>query len=174
MPFTYFHVGPGLLFGLLLIRYVDFPTFVLANVVVDWRAGLVYLGLLSGPRHGWMHSYLGSLAFSFLLIGAMIRLRPSMDGTLRDLHVHQAVSRGRIVTGAVLGVTVTVTIDAFHHPRMQPFLPLPGNPLYGYFSTHEMRLFTAFCLFLGLFVYMARALDVFGPGPSGRDDRSSR
>ena len=35
MPFTPFHLGPGLLLGLLLLSYVDLPTFLLASVIVD-------------------------------------------------------------------------------------------------------------------------------------------
>lgn len=59
MPFTPFHFGPGILLGLLLLRYLDFPTFVAANVMIDWRAALVFLDLMDGPLHGWVHTYLG-------------------------------------------------------------------------------------------------------------------
>lgn len=35
MPLTPFHLGPALLLGLIFLRYVDFPTFLVANVIVD-------------------------------------------------------------------------------------------------------------------------------------------
>jgi membrane-bound metal-dependent hydrolase YbcI (DUF457 family) len=160
VPLTPFHLGPGILFGLLLLRYVDFPTFVVGSVVVDWRAALVYVGFWPGPRHGWMHTYLGSLAFSLLVVAVMIAVRPRIDGALERLAISQRVTTAKIAAGAFLAVTIHVTIDAFHHPTMRPLLPLEGNPLYGFFSTFEMRAFTAFCLFLGVQLYLVYFLDL--------------
>jgi len=162
MPLTPFHLGPGILFGLLLLRYLDFPTFVIGSVVVDWRAALVYFDFWPGPRHGWMHSYLGSLAFSLLVVAAMVAVRPRIDGILERLAIRQQITTVKIAAGAFLAVTVHVTVDAFHHPTMRPFLPLDGNPLYGLFSTFEMRAFTAFCLFLGVQFYLVYFLDLLG------------
>ena len=56
MPLTPFHLGPGLLFGLLLFRYIDFPTSLIASVIVDVEpilalASLNYLLLAS---YGWI------------------------------------------------------------------------------------------------------------------------
>jgi len=160
VPLTPFHFGPGILFGLLLVRYVDFPTFVVGSVVVDWRAALVYVGFWPGPRHGWMHTYLGSLSFSLLVVAAMVAVRPRIDGAVERAGIRQQVSTAKIAAGAFLAVVVHVTIDAFHHPTMRPFLPLEGNPLYGLFSTFEMRTFTAFCLFLGVQLYLVYFLDL--------------
>jgi len=162
VPLTPFHLGPGILFGLLLLRYVDFPTFVVGSVVVDWRAALVYVGLWSGPRHGWMHTYLGGLAFSLVVVAAMVAVRSHIDAALERLAIRQRVTTARIAAGAFLAVTIHVTIDAFHHPTMLPFLPLEGNALYGLYSTFEMRGFTAFCLFLGVQLYLMYFLDLLG------------
>ena len=35
MPFTPLHLGPALFFGMVLLRYIDLPTFLVANVIVD-------------------------------------------------------------------------------------------------------------------------------------------
>ena len=67
MPFTPFHFGPGLLFGLLLLSYIDFPTFLLANVIIDIEPILVLSLKLNYPLHGILHSFLGGIIFSFLL-----------------------------------------------------------------------------------------------------------
>jgi len=162
MPLTPFHLGPGILFGLLLLRYVDFPTFVVGSVIVDWRAALVYSGFWPGPRHRWMHTYLGGLAFSLLVVAAMVAVRPRIDGMLERLEIRQRVTTATIAAGAFLAVTIHVTIDAFHHPTMRPLLPLDGNLLYGLFSTFELRAFTAFCLFLGVQLYLVYFLDLLG------------
>lgn len=168
VPLTPFHLGPGVLFGLLLLGYVDLPTVVVGSVVVDWRAALVYFGFWPGPRHGWMHTYVGSLAFSLAVVAAMVAVRPRIDGTLERLGIRQRVSTAKIAAGAFLAVVIHVTIDAFHHPAMRPFLPLDGNPHYGLFSTFELRAFTAFCLFLGAQFYLVYFLDLFGLGLRSR------
>lgn len=64
VPFTPFHLGPGLLVGLALRRRLDLPTFLVANVAVDARATLVFFGVLDGPLHGPLHTYAGALALS--------------------------------------------------------------------------------------------------------------
>ena len=35
MPFTSYHLGPGLMIGLLFINIIDFPTFLIASIIVD-------------------------------------------------------------------------------------------------------------------------------------------
>jgi len=35
MPFTPFHLGPALLLGLMLSKYIDLATFLFANILVD-------------------------------------------------------------------------------------------------------------------------------------------
>ena len=51
MPFTPYHLGPGLFFGLLLFRYLDFPAFLIANIVVDVEPFLV----LAFGLHQFLH-----------------------------------------------------------------------------------------------------------------------
>ncbi|MDL0133480.1 hypothetical protein [Halobacterium salinarum] len=159
IPFTLFHFGPGLLFGLLLVKYIDFPTFVIANVIIDWRAALVVFGLWPGPRHSWMHTYLGAILFSMVLTIGMVLIRPELDKLMESINLHQRVSVTRIAIAAFLGSMIHVTIDAFHHPLMYPFMPYDIKPLYGLFSTREMRFFTAFCGFLAILWYIG---DYFG------------
>lgn len=147
MPLTPFHLGPGLLLGILLIDYLDFPTFVIANIIVDWRAALVYIGLWAGPRHGWMHTYLGVLFFSPFLIYGTYKLRVELHAVMDTIQLSQETSLTKITASAVIGMAISVTIDSFHHPFMEPFMPFQYNPLLGIFSTYEMRLFT-FTLFV--------------------------
>lgn len=62
MPLTPFHFGPALLLEYLLRRRIDFGTFLLANVITDVRAMLVFFGVLPELLHGPFHqTYLGAL-----------------------------------------------------------------------------------------------------------------
>lgn len=154
MPFTPFHFGPGILLGLLLLKYLDFPTFVAANVMIDWRAALVFLGLLDGPLHGWVHTYLGASLMALSLGGAMIYMRPWMDEALREMKIKQKFSRQKIFIAAFSGAFLHITIDALHHPYMQPFFPLDIRPLFGLASTFELRAVTFAMLIAGTVLYL--------------------
>jgi membrane-bound metal-dependent hydrolase YbcI (DUF457 family) len=130
MPFTPFHFGPGLLFGFPLRRRMDFVTFLIANVIVDVRATLVYFGFLSGPLHGPLHTYLGAFVLALVLAGSVLlfsRRFPSI--------AQRVSSRPRSLTAvglaSIAGTWSHVTLDAILYPAMQPFYPISGNPWYG-------------------------------------------
>lgn len=130
MPFTPFHFGPALLIGYPLRRRIDLVTFLLANVITDVRATLVFFDVLSGPLHGPIHNcYLGAFGVALGLAGSVLLFTRQYPTT-----AHEISSRPESVTAVTLasvaGTWLHTTIDAFHHPDIQPFYPLPGNPLY--------------------------------------------
>lgn len=130
MPFTPFHFGPALLFGVPFRRRLDFVTFLVGNVIVDVRATLVFFGMLSGPLHGPLHTYLGAtLLAGVLAVGVHVCARwlPDVVGTLSS----RPDSVGAVVAASVMGAWLHVTLDAILYPEMQPLTPLSGNPLYG-------------------------------------------
>lgn len=159
MPFTHFHLGPALLIGVLALRYLDLPTFISANLIVDWRAALVFLGFWPPPRHSWVHTYLGGFLMAFLLAGTMILIRPYLQPVMRKIELEQTVSKAKISAAALSGVIIHVTLDAFHHPTMHPFYPLMEKPLYGLFSTVEVRLIALSCMLLAVPVYILHVSD---------------
>lgn len=162
MPFTPFHFGPAILIGLLLLKYLDFPTFVAANIAVDWRSFLVFFGLLPGPLHSWQHSYLGAAALSIGLGAVMIYLRPYLQFIMEGFKIPQEVSTKKIFTAAFAGTFIHVTLDAFHHPYMPTFFPLDIRPLYGLFNTTEVRIIAFSCLILSFPVYILHLWDRVG------------
>lgn len=167
MPFTPFHFGPAILIGLLALKYLDFPTFVAANLIVDWRAALVFLGLwpLGGPLHSWPSTYPGALFFSLLLAGTMIYIRPYLQNTLEQMNITQSFTRMKILVSAILGVVVHVTLDAFHHPNIQPFLIEGIRPLFGLMTTSQVRALTFACLITCFPVYIAHIKDLINLNP---------
>jgi len=159
MPFTPFHFGPGILLGLFLLNKLDFPTFVAANVIIDWRAALVFLGFWQPPRHGWVHTYIGATLMATLLVTVMIYLRPVIDEQLKEMKIVQEITKKSIFLAAFSGAFLHVTIDAFHHPAMQPFMPFNVNPLLGLFSTLELRAALLSCLIFSLPIYVFHMKD---------------
>jgi len=153
MPFTHFHFGPAILIGLLAYRYLDFPTFVAANVLTDWRAALVFLGFWPPPRHSWVHTYLGSFVCALVFAAAMIYFRPYLSDVLGRFNLDSKYSNRKILFSALAGVTVHVTLDAFHHPSMNPFYPIMEKPLYGLMNTIQVTAFAYLMAWLAIPVY---------------------
>jgi len=70
MPFTPFHLGQALFFGLLLFRHIHFPTFIMANIIVDLESFFIMLLGLDYPLHGFFHSFVG---------GSLIAMKVSLN-----------------------------------------------------------------------------------------------
>ncbi|MCJ7648802.1 MAG: hypothetical protein MUP85_09340, partial [Candidatus Lokiarchaeota archaeon] len=75
IPYTHYHFGPSGLIGLLLLKWVDFPTFLIASVIIDIEGISVLVFKLSYPLHGYFHSFLGAFLAALLLILVMKFLR---------------------------------------------------------------------------------------------------
>ncbi len=129
MPFTPFHLGPGLLGGVLFYRQLDPLTFVIASVIVDFRAALVLFGLLGGRLHGPLHTYLGATVLSVLLTAAIVLTARRIQ--LRDRIRFAPRSVRHVVGGAIAGSWLHVTLDSVLYTDIRPFAPLSVNPLLG-------------------------------------------
>lgn len=151
MPFTPYHFGPALLFGIILFRYIDFTTFVVANLIIDWRAALVLFNLWMGPRHGWVHTFIGASIMSVILFVVMNYMRKEYREQHTQMSLGQVPTKIKILLAAFAGTFLHVAIDSFHHPRMEPFMPFSLNPLLGIAGTQEVRQLTTVCGILGLF-----------------------
>lgn len=158
MPFTPFHLGPAIVIGLLALKYLDFPTFVAANLVVDWRATLVFFDIIEGPLHSWPSTFPGSIVTAAALGTSMLFLRPRIDRIMQDVGIEQDFGRKKIFAAAFTGVFLHVMIDAFHHPNVYAFMVEGFRPFYGLMSTGEVRLVcTALLVFsVPLYIYHVR------------------
>jgi membrane-bound metal-dependent hydrolase YbcI (DUF457 family) len=158
MPFTPLHFGPALLFGFLLFPYLDLPTFLVSNVIVDVEPFLVlYLGL-SGPLHGPFHSYtLGALvALGTALV--MLLMKPITRPVMSLFKLRQEFTPKRIFVTALLGIYLHVTLDAFLYPEMSLLYPLQFNPLLGLVSSESVYLFCSLSFLPGLALYAYKLL----------------
>jgi len=82
MPFTPYHLGPALLFGLLFLSVINFPAFLVANVIVDIEPFLVLTLNLNYPLHGFFHSFLGGTLVAVLLALMMHQIRDRLSPLL--------------------------------------------------------------------------------------------
>ncbi|RJS90002.1 hypothetical protein CW700_02355 [Candidatus Bathyarchaeota archaeon] len=158
MPFTPFHLGPALLFGLLLFPHLDLPTFLLSNVIVDLEPFLVLVLGLRWPLHGPFHSYtLGTLVAlgTALLMLLMMPLTRPLTSLFR---LPQDSSPRKVAVTSLLGLYLHLTLDAFLYSEMNLLYPLRGNPLLGLASLHAVYQFCTLCFPLALLLYLYRLL----------------
>jgi membrane-bound metal-dependent hydrolase YbcI (DUF457 family) len=109
---------------------MDIVTFLIANVIVDMRATLVFFDVLSGPLHGPLHTYLGAFVLALVLAGSVLlfsRWFPSVAQRVSS----RPESVAAVSIASVTGTWLHVTLDAVLYSEMQPFYPLAGNPWYG-------------------------------------------
>lgn len=131
MPLTPFHIGPALLIGYPLRRRLDLVTFLIAAVITDVRAVLVFFDVLSGPMHGLLHNtYLGSFAVALVLAGSVLLFTRRFPSISQQISTRPE-SVPAVVGASVAGTWLHVTLDAFTHAGIQPFYPLAGNLLFG-------------------------------------------
>ena len=148
MPFTAFHMGPGLaLKGLLGSRF-SLLAFGMAQVAMDVEP-LVGLIQHAPILHGWSHTYLSAaiigLACSWL---APPICRPVLHRWNRELKHYGYENRqtpGNIslssaACGALLGTFSHVFLDSIMHSDIAPLLPFSQiNPLHGIISITQLH-----------------------------------
>ena len=111
MPFTPYHLGPGLLFGLVFLSFIDFPTFLVASCIVDVEPFLVLLFNLNYPLHGFFHSLLGGtlVAIPFALV--MYKIRDKFSSVMSFFKLEQKISFKRILIASLSGVYIHILLD---------------------------------------------------------------
>lgn len=128
VPFTPFHLGPGLLVGLLLFSYIDFPTFLVASVIIDIEPFLVLTLNLHYPLHGFLHSFLGGTPLAFILAAAISGARRTLSPLMSFFKLEQKSSFKSILSAALLGIYFHILLDSRMHPDIKPFYPMSFNP----------------------------------------------
>ncbi len=158
MPFTPFHLGPGLLVGLLLLSYVDFPTFLVASVIVDVEPFLVLWWNLPYPLHGFFHSFLGGTLVALCLLLLMHKARKSLSPLLFFFKINQTVSFKKIVLAAVSGIYLHIILDSLMHRDIRPFYPLDLNPFLGLSSDLGVYMLCMWSFVGGVIIYIIRCV----------------
>ena len=135
MPFTPFHLGPALFFGLLLSVAFDLPTLLVASVIPDLEPFYVMYFHVSGyPLHGFFHSYLGSSILTLLVVFIVYPLRGLLSRIMVVFRIPQKSSFKKILFTSFVGVYFHVFLDSFLYEEMMPFYPLQGNPFFDLLS----------------------------------------
>jgi hypothetical protein len=149
MPFTPFHLGPAVGFGLPLQKYLHAPTFIIANVIVDVEPFVVLVLGLQYPLHGYLHTFLLAIIVGLVFGYTMRFLEPYLHRLYGVflLEANRNVSLTSFVLAGVLGAVLHVLLDAPLYSNIRPLYPLAANPLYNpALSVHIY----SFCVWMGL------------------------
>ncbi len=160
MPFTPFHFGPALFFGLLLFSLFDLPTLMISSVIVDLEPLLVLRLRLNYPLHGFFHSYLGGTILALMVATAMFILRDFTGTIMQVFKLQQKTSFKKILITSLLGVYSHIFLDSFLYEEMKPFYPLEFNPFPSALHT-PYTLIYGFCslsFIFGLVLYAYRII----------------
>jgi membrane-bound metal-dependent hydrolase YbcI (DUF457 family) len=158
MPFTPYHFGPALFLGLLFISFVDFPTFLIASVIVDVEPFLVLALNLDYPIHGFFHSLLGGTIVAIPLALVMHRIRGKISPLLSVFKLEQKVSFARILVASLSGIYIHILLDSRMYTDIQPFYPSTYNPLLttGIFAGLDSYIICLWSFFGAIIIYIIR------------------
>jgi membrane-bound metal-dependent hydrolase YbcI (DUF457 family) len=159
MPFTPFHLGPALLIGLILFNYLDLPTFLIANIIIDIEPLTILLLGLDSPLHGFFHSFLGGTLASIFLTMIVLRVRKFASPLMEFFYREQNWSRRKILSASISGVYLHVFLDSFLYTDIRPFYSFRGNPLLSGLSMgFTVYYFCVFSGVAGLIIYLYKRM----------------
>jgi len=152
VPFTPFHLGPALLFGLSLSAVFDLPTLLVASVIPDVEPFYVMYFDFSGyPLHGFFHSYLGSSILAVLVAVVVYPLRNLFSRIMAVFRISQKSSFKKILFTSFVGVYSHVFLDSFLYEEMSPFTRCKAILSSTYYPpTAVTALIYGFCSITGL------------------------
>jgi hypothetical protein len=134
MPFTPFHMGPGLAIKALSGRHFSLMVFGFSQVAIDIEP-LVRIIRGDALLHGLTHTYAGA---SLIALMSVIAGRPVCQFFLNHwspdrsstfwtwLRGPRAISWPAAIAGAFAGTYSHVFLDSIMHSDMQPLAPLSG------------------------------------------------
>jgi len=160
MPFTPFHFGPALFFGLLLFSLINLPTFLVANVIVDFEPFLVLFLGLDYPLHGFFHSFLGGAIIAIILSLVMIKLDKNIQKIMRFFKLEQNHSQKSIWFASFSGIYLHILFDSSLYADIKPFFPITANPFYNtsMFAGFEIYSLCVILFILGICLYAYKVL----------------
>jgi len=149
MPFTPFHLGPALGFGLPLRNYLHVPTFLVASILVDVEPFVVLSLGLDYPLHGFLHTFILAFILGLVLGYAMFLLERILRSLYKTLllELNATPKLKSFIVAGVLGTMLHVLLDCPLYDDIRPFYPLLANPLYHLASSSEVY---GFCMWMGI------------------------
>ncbi len=145
MPFTPFHMGPGILVKSILQGSFSLLVFGWAQIVMDIQP-LVVLITGEGHLHGFTHTYIGA---TLIAIFSALSGKYLSEWGLKIIGAHTISIKWPIAfISAFIGSFSHVLLDSIMHSDIQPFFPFSlDNKLLNLVSVTTLH---KICLYTGL------------------------
>ncbi len=163
MPFTPFHMGPGMLLKGLLGGSFSLVLFGWAQILMDLQP-LYVLIRGSGQLHGFSHTLAGALLIAPItalsgrwLLGYALGARwfNLSPRERRWLDLHATPGWAVAFASSLVGTLSHVALDAVMHADLQPFYPVAANnPALGAWSHDSLHLFCIASGVIGLLQFV--------------------
>ncbi len=150
MPFTPFHMGPGILIKALLQGSFSLMVFGWAQIVMDIQP-LIVLLTGEGHLHGFSHTYLGA---TLLAVFSALSGKYLSEFCLLILGISKKSNPVKIAwwvvfISAFIGTFSHVLLDSIMHSDLQPFYPISlQNKFLGILNYDQIH---KLCLYSGIF-----------------------
>lgn len=154
MPLTPYHLGPISWIGLLLRRYLDLPTFIIASIIIDIEPFLVIVFKFNYPLHGICHMFLGAIFIGVVFAGIMYHLYSWLMKHLSFLKLSHPHTFKKILLSSIFGVASHVLLDLPLYSDILPFYPWQANPFYQLVSASTIYTFCTLSFFIGFGVFL--------------------
>lgn len=162
MPFTPFHWGPSSWIGLLLFKFFDFPTLLIASVIVDFEPFCVFVFNAPWSVHGFWHSFLGGSILAIFTAIIFYILRSKIKKIMSVFKLAQDSSFKKILWTSFFGVYSHILLDSFLYTDIKPFYPFENNPFLGLLSSQQIYLFCSLSFLIGILLYLIRLSHIRG------------
>ena len=155
MPFTPFHLGPALFIGFLLFRYLHFPAFLIANVILDLEPFSILFFNLDYPLHGFFHSFMGGSFVAIILAFSMGKLDKYIQDLIGIFKLRQDFSSKSIRIASFSGIYLHILFDSLLYRDIKPFYPSGFNPFLniGIFSVFDIYILCILLFVAGILMY---------------------
>lgn len=148
MPFTPFHLGPGVVFKALLQGSFSLMVFGWAQIVMDVQPLIVMISG-AGHLHGFSHTYMGATLLA-LFSGFTGKYLAEIGLFVLDFKSERPVKMAWwiIFLSAFIGTYSHIALDSVMHSDVEPFYPFTkSNALLGIISIPALH---QLCFYSGL------------------------
>jgi len=131
MPLTPFHLGAGLFFGALTLRFFNLWALLFGSVVMDIEPAILLImkNCYHCPHHGILHSILGAILGSLILAAILWKFREKLDKISLELRIRQSFSFPNLFFSSLIAWLIHIFFDSLTHNDVFPFWPLKYNPI---------------------------------------------
>lgn len=169
MPFTPFHMGPGIFVKALLQGSFSLMVFGWTQILMDIQP---LVALLTGDPHlhGFTHTYLGA---TLIGAGGALTGKYAAEFSLRQMEQFHflPISWPITIASAFIGSYSHVLLDSFMHSDLEPFAPFTShNPFLGLVTVDAIYDLCRYSAFIGAGLYFLVSHWLAKPRPANRSD----